>query len=54
MPGYDAQARPLRLLVGFSARSASDDLARAVAPALGQTLRRQVLVERFCQVSRQV
>lgn len=45
MPEQNAQGRPLRLLVGFSARSASDDLARAVAPALGQVLGRPVLVK---------
>ena len=37
--------QPLRLLVGFSARSASDDLARALAPELAHALDRPVRVE---------
>lgn len=45
MTASDAPDRPLRLLVGFSARSASDDLARLVAPELARALGRPVEVE---------
>ncbi len=45
MTDADAALRPLRLLVGFSSRSASDDLARALAPGLALALRRPVSVE---------
>jgi tripartite-type tricarboxylate transporter receptor subunit TctC len=39
------QTPPLRLLVGFSARSASDDLAQALAPELARTLGRPVQID---------
>ena len=45
MPASSHVALPLRLLVGFSAGSASDDLVRLIAPELARHLGQRVSVE---------
>lgn len=45
MPASTALSAPLRILIGFSPRSASDDLVRCIAPALSAALEQPVEVE---------
>ncbi|MGV6873448.1 Bug family tripartite tricarboxylate transporter substrate binding protein [Pseudochelatococcus sp. B33] len=43
----DSTTEPLDLVIGFSAGSASDDLANLIAPALGRQLQRPVTIKRI-------
>ena len=42
---------PLKLIVGFSVGSASDDIAALIAAPLGEQLRRPVAIERIAGAS---